>query len=103
MSKKRVSAAIDQADYEVLSRLSKLNGESMASIVGQLVHSVAPALSRVADVLEVASTAQGDVLKNLQRSVDESEALLSPLVLAGSEGFEEATSAMLDAVRPPAK
>lgn len=102
MSSQRVSVAVAQEDYEVLQRLSKLNGQSMSAIVGELVHSVAPSLSRVADILQAASTAQGDFVQHLQKVVEEGEAFLSPLVSAGVDGLDEVTSQVLDAVRPPA-
>lgn len=100
---RRISVSLQDDDYEVLRRLSQLNGESMSAIISGLVQTVSPALGRVADVLEVASTAQGDVLANLQRVVNEGEASLSPLVSAGMEELGRVTDDMANSLRPPAK
>lgn len=97
MRNPRITITLDPQDYAVLSELSEANGESMSSIVAGLVHTVSPALSRVAEVIRVASSAQGDVLDNLRRVVDDSEATLSPLLSTGFESFDAATAAVISA------
>lgn len=88
MKKPRITVSLEPDDYAVLADLSAVNGESMSSIVAGLVSAVTPALSRVADLLRVATTAQGDVLENLRLVAEESEAVMSPLLQEVMEAVE---------------
>lgn len=97
----RVSVTLSPEDYEVLRRLSELNGESMSSIVGELVQTVSPALSRVIEVIEAAQGAKPEVMEQLRRVAEDSERVMSPLLQAGVEGFESFADRVVEATRPP--
>lgn len=98
----RVSVTLSPEDYEILRRLSELNGESMSSIIGELVQAVSPALGRVVDVVEVAQGAKPEVLEQLRRVAEDSERVMSPILQAGMEGFQQFADRAADAARPPA-
>lgn len=97
--KPRITITLEPEHYALLRRLSALNGESMSSIVGELVESVAPTLSRVADVLEHAATVQGDAMGELRRIAEEAERQFTPLMTEGEAFFDRVmteTEAALD-------
>lgn len=95
----RITITLEPEHYTMLRRLSALNGESMSSIVADVVASVAPALTRVADVLEHAANAKGEALDELRRISEEAERQFSPLFLEGEAFFDRVmteTEAALD-------
>lgn len=92
----RVSITLREEDHAVLQRLSAVNGESMSSIVAGLVEAVTPALARVADVAEAAQSAMPEVLDELQRVVEDGEAVLAPYLTGGKDRFFDATQEVLD-------
>ncbi len=98
-SKPRVNVTLEPEVYELLKRLSRLNGESMSKIIGDFLDSVTPVLARVADVLETAANVQDEARDDLRRIAEESERQFTPLYNQGMaffDGVMTETEAALD-------
>lgn len=51
-TKPRITITLEQADYDVLKRLNKLNGVPMSKTISEFVSLTTPVLSQIADNLE---------------------------------------------------
>lgn len=69
--KPRITITVSENAYEVITRMAKLQGTSKSKVVGDLLDSVAPALTRTVALLEAAADAPKQVRDGL-RSVVES-------------------------------
>lgn len=98
-SRPRVSVTLRDETYATLRRLSQANGESMSSILGGLVEATAPALERVAALVEAASGAQQEVLERLAESMTAAESTLSPLALEGQQEFLDLMTGLISEVQ----
>lgn len=88
----RITVSLPEDAYDVLARLSRLQGGSMSSIVRELMEAVTPSLSRTADLMERASGAQKEVLAGIAAAATASEdAVFGPLGEA-----ERAFQALMD-------
>lgn len=96
-TKPRITITLTAEDHQVLQRLSSLSGESMSRIVSGLVTSVSPALSRVADVISASQNALPETLEQLRDISDRGERVMSPLLAAGVEAFDQITSEIVAA------
>lgn len=81
-AKPRITITLESHQHDLLRRLSVLTGQSMSSIVIDLVGTVAPVLERVAVAMEAAKRAQAGVKENLRRVAEESEQQFLPHVEA---------------------
>jgi len=81
-TKPRITITMESHRHELLRRLSELTGQSMSSIVLDMIETVAPVLERVAVALESAKRAQQGVKENLRRVAEESEQAFLPHVEA---------------------
>lgn len=76
---KRITISLSEADYNVLKRLSKLQGGTMSKIVSELVETVAPVLSQMVVNFERVQAADGFVKEQLrasaERAFDEAQGL----------------------------
>lgn len=79
-SKPRITITIEPDDYAVLQRMARLQRRSMSRIVTELLHEVAPVLSRVADALEASEKAQEGMKAAIRQSSEQSLQDMLPLV-----------------------
>ena len=70
MIKKRLTVNLPEQDYEILSRLSDLNGSSMSSIVAELVGVVTPILAQMVVNFETVSRASDKLKEQLRASTE---------------------------------
>lgn len=78
--KPRITISLTQDQYDVIKRLSGLQGVPMARVVTDLVAEVAPVLEKVVEALSIAAKAQENVKVNLRRVVDQAEEDFRPIV-----------------------
>lgn len=78
--KPRLTISLTQDQYDVIKRLSTLQGVPMARVVADLVAEVAPVLEKVVEALAIAARAQENVKVNLRRVVDQAEQDFRPIV-----------------------
>lgn len=78
--KPRITISLTQDQYDVIKRLSGLQGVPMARVVTDLVAEVAPVLEKVVEALSIAAKAQENVKVNLRRVVTEAEEDFRPIV-----------------------
>lgn len=80
-SKPRLTITLDPHAYEVLSRLSAASGQSMSSVVVDILGVAIPSLERVVVVLERASTAPREVLDGVAAAVERAERDYLPTIM----------------------
>ena len=78
--KPRITISLTQDQYDVIKRLSTLQGVPMARVVTDLVAEVTPVLEKVVEALSIAARAQENVKVNLRRVVDQAEQDFRPIV-----------------------
>jgi hypothetical protein len=78
--KPRITISLTQDQYDIIKRLSGLQGVPMARVVTDLVAEVAPVLEKVVEALSIAARAQENVKVNLRRVVDQAEEDFRPIV-----------------------
>lgn len=78
--KPRITISLTQDQYDIVKRLSTLQGIPMARVVTDLVAEVAPVLEKVVEALSIAARAQENVKVNLRRVVDQAEQDFRPIV-----------------------
>ena len=76
----RVNVTLRPEQYELISRLSKVQGRSRSAVLVELFSIVMPVLERVVVVSEAAQRVQVQAREGLKQSVEASEALLLPHV-----------------------
>lgn len=69
-TKPRVNVTLEQSDYDVLKRLSELSGTSMSKQIAELVQTVVPVLSQMADNFEKLKQADETIKNRLRISAD---------------------------------
>jgi uncharacterized membrane protein YccC len=79
-AKPRITITLSDDQHRLLSTLGELQGESMSSIVVDLLESVRPPLERLVQVLQAAKDAPENVRKELKKSAEIAEAEHMPLV-----------------------
>lgn len=77
-TKPRITITLEPHHHELLQRMAAHQGQSMSSIVVELVESVAPVLERVCAAVEAAKKAQAGVKENLVRVAEDSERAALP-------------------------
>lgn len=80
-AKPRITVTLEPRAHEVLTRLSAAGGESMSSLITQLLYAALPSLERVVVVLERAQTAPKEALAGLTAAVERAERHLMPLIM----------------------
>lgn len=95
-TKPRITVSLEDLDYQALRRVSDAYGQSMSSLICELVSALRPALVRLAEVGEAAAAAKPEVLDQLRAVSDEGDRLLGPLLTAGMAGFDQVTNRMLE-------
>lgn len=80
-TKPRITVTLEPRSYEVLSRLSAADGQSMSKIVAGFVDMAVPSLERVVLVLERAKTAPSEVRAGLAASIARADEHLIPALL----------------------
>ena len=81
----RVKVTLSEETYSTIQRLSKLNGESMSAILGDLIESVAPSLESTLQLLIAAENASDEGKARLIRALDDIEN-----TLIGAHGASQA-------------
>ena len=76
--KPRINITLQPERYDLLRRLSSLQGSSMASIVVEVMDSVYPVLERVVIVLEAAKNAQTSQKEGMRKAVEAAEVEMMP-------------------------
>lgn len=69
-TKPRVNVTLEQADYDILKRLSELSGTPMSRQIADLVQIVVPVLSQMADNFEKLKQADETIKNRLRISAD---------------------------------
>lgn len=70
MRNRRITVSLSESDYNVLKRLSELQGEAMSKIVSGLVETVTPVLSQMVDNFERLQAADEFVREQLRISAE---------------------------------
>lgn len=83
-TKPRITVTLEPHAYEVVSRLSKANGESMSAIVTGLVDLAVPSFERVVVVLERAASASDEVKAGMRAALDRADRDVLPHMLAAA-------------------
>jgi hypothetical protein len=78
--KPRIQVTVTRSQYELLSRLAKLQERSMASLLSELVEQVEPVYARVALVLQAAVRAQASAKQGLRAATESAEAEMEPML-----------------------
>jgi uncharacterized protein (DUF1778 family) len=102
-TKPRITITLTEHQHALLQTLSNYQGESMSSIIVDLLDTALPVLERVAVVMKAASEAPQEMLTGLRQSMEKAEAVvvgqleghieqLDSFVLAAAEGRGEARS-----------
>jgi len=78
--KPRITVTLEPQVYEVLTRLSELQGGSMSGIVSDLLHSVAPVFERTCYVLQLADSATSGMNDDIRASMERSEAKVQAMM-----------------------
>lgn len=78
---KRVSVTLTESQFSVVSRLARVNKQSMSSIIGELVETSEPVLRRVADLCEFAEKAREEQRDVMKASLEEAAGEIEPLLL----------------------
>lgn len=102
---KRVSVGLSDETYKVIVRLSEANGESMSSILSGLADAMAPALDRVATVVETVEAARAaahsEVLTRLAVTSADVTAELEPVMSEAVRRLSAGLDTVSAAGRPP--
>ena len=69
----RITVTLKPHVYDVVKRLATLNGQSMSSIVSELLETVHPPLMRTIAILEAAAAAPKQVREGLKKTVEDME------------------------------
>lgn len=86
--KPRITITLEYEQYELLQRLSKLQGTSMSKVVTQFLEEVYPVLLRVADALEMAQKASNDAKAEFVKAAENAEVELRPLAEFAKNQFD---------------
>lgn len=77
-TKPRITITLEPRTHHVLTRLSVAGGESMSSLIGQLVDLAVPSMERLVVVLENAKNAPQEVKSGLLAAIERAERQLLP-------------------------
>jgi outer membrane murein-binding lipoprotein Lpp len=105
-TKKRITISLGDLEYAAVSRMAKVGGSPVSSVISELLAEVAPMLNSMADMAEQAIAAQDEVRSALRRAVDRADAEVMPQVQAVFNRLEELRHEMrkaADGVRDSAK
>lgn len=98
----RITVSLKPEHYEVLRRLSAVNGLSMSAILSETWDLAAPVLARVAHLLEEANAAQASVKEGIREATAAAALELAPQaekVLLTFDLFEQAIQQTIAAAR----
>jgi hypothetical protein len=73
-TKPRITLTLSDHQHEVLQGLSELQGQSMSSIIVELLDTSMPVLERLQSILSAAAAAPQEVLEQLKLSLEGAEA-----------------------------
>jgi hypothetical protein len=76
--KPRIQVSVKPSQYALLQRLAKLQGRSMASVIGELFDQMEPVYERVAVVMQAAVRAQASMKQGLRDATEQAEAEIAP-------------------------
>jgi hypothetical protein len=79
-TKPRIQVSVKPSQYALLQRLAKLQGRSMASVIGELFDQMEPVYERVAVVLQAAVRAQQSMKDGLRESTEQAERDMAPFL-----------------------
>lgn len=85
---KRVNVTLPDAQWQLLTRLAKVQRRSRASVLLELFQTIAPVLERVATVAEAAERAQVQATEGFRDSVERAEAAMLPEVAKALGQFD---------------
>lgn len=84
----RIQVTVTPQQYELLSRVASLRGESRSKVVSELVETIEPMLERMVVVLEAASKAQSDYVEGLRQGMERAESDIMPLMRQALDQFD---------------
>lgn len=84
----RVQVSLKPHEYQLLRRLSDLQGRSMSAIVAEIWETVHPVMERVAVVLDAAKKAQLESTSGLRKSAERAEQEIVPLLAQAIDQFD---------------
>ncbi len=79
-AKPRIQVSLTTSQYELISRLAKLQHRSRSAIVAEMWESIHPVLERVAVAMQAAARAQASAKASVEKSVALAEESLRPMV-----------------------
>lgn len=78
-SNPRINLTLTQEQYDLVSRLARINGKSRAAVLMEFFETVIPVLERVCVVAEAAERMQAQTKEGLLASLERAEATIAPL------------------------
>lgn len=87
-TKPRLAITLEPEQYEILQRLAKVQGGSMARIVSEMLAEMSPMLEKVAEAMEAAHKAQQGMKATIRTAAEQAERDMQPLAAAAIAQFE---------------
>lgn len=97
-TKPRITITLEQADYDVLKRLNKLNGVPMSKTISEFVSLTTPVLSQIADNLERLAESDRLVKDGLSASLESMLTRTQALYVESQGILDEMTAEISEAV-----
>lgn len=79
-TKPRITITLEKAQYELVRRMAKAQGQSMSSIVVETVEMIAPTMENVLVMLDSLANVREDVRQGLKQSAQRAEDIVTPLL-----------------------
>lgn len=94
--KRRVNVTLGDDEYEMLHRLADLSGQSMGSIVRELVEAGRPTLVRMIEAMTAYAAADADLQRQMLANLESAHAALLPDAERVMQQAQEAWDKTLD-------
>lgn len=77
--KPRLSITLNKHHHEVLTTISECSGETMSSLIGDLIDASLPTLEKMANALQKIKTATDEQKKQIRKAMNEAQSALEPI------------------------
>jgi len=87
-SKPRITVTLTKRQHEVFQSLSASSGQSMSSLVGEIIEVSMPTFERMAATFQKLNAAQDLERSKIADALDEAQSALEPIALAAAGQFD---------------
>ena len=87
-SKPRITVTLSQRQHEVLRSISDCGGQSMSSLLGELIEAALPTLERMSNTFQKLRHAHTLERAKMIEAMDEAQAVLEPIAYAAVDQFD---------------